>query len=324
MIRTARFLWITVAALSAAVASALPVRAQDGNVLLPVSEIERRMRAEPFTIVDMRGSRFEDDRTQRVLLGFPDSTLMLVKWAKAPRRGGFTFNNEPRYEAAAYEFQKLFLDERDYVVPPTIIRAVPIAFYRTLQKDVSPTFGNANDVIVVLQYWLSQVSGRNVHDPKRFDTDTLYAKHLANTNVFSYLVRHSDSNAGNFLVSTDSANPRVFAVDNGVAFGYASSDRGTEWRDLRVNRVPRATIERLRKITREDLRKTLGVVAQFKLQDDRSLVAVPATDNISPGLGVRNANGIVQFGLIEREINEIDRRIRWLVERVDNGKLQTF
>ena len=320
MIRTARVFWLSVLALTLA----LPARAQDGNVLLPVSEIEKRLREQPFDIFDMRGSRFEDDRTQRVLLGFPDSVLLLVKWAKAPRRGGFTFNNEPRYEAAAYEFQKLFLDERDYVVPPTFIRAVALDFYRKLQPDVAPTFGNASSIIVVLQYWLSQVTGKNVHDDKRFEEDPRYAKYLANTNVFSYLVRHSDSNSGNFLVSTDSANPRVFAVDNGVAFGFASSDRGTDWRELRVKRVPKATIDRLRAVTKEDLKTALGVVAQFQIQADKSLVEVPRTKNISPGLGVRNKDNVVQFGLTEREISDIDRRIRWLIERVDNGKLQTF
>src|SRR5687768_12661668 len=102
MIRTARVFCLFLLALTLAV----PARAQDGNVLLPISTIEKLLRNDSINIFDMRGSRFEDDRTQRVLLGFPDSTLLLVKWAKAPRRGGFTFNNEPRYEAAAYEFQK--------------------------------------------------------------------------------------------------------------------------------------------------------------------------------------------------------------------------
>jgi hypothetical protein len=300
-----------------------PLQAQDSNISFPVAEIEMRLRTQPFTIFDMRGSRFEDDRTQRVAMTFPDSQSMLVKWAKAPNRGGFTFNNEPRYEIAAYEFQKLYLDEREYVVPPTVLRAVDLEYYRTLQPSAGATFGNTSSVVVVLQYWLSQVSSRDVHNEKRFETDSLYARHFANLNIFSYLVRHSDSNAGNVLISMDSTNPRVFAVDNGVAFGYESSDRGTAWRELLVKRVPKSTIERLRGITLEDLRNALGTVGQFEIRDGR-LVAVPPTANIAPSLGVRNRNNVVQFGLTDREIRQMHDRIRRLISRVDDGKLQTF
>jgi hypothetical protein len=300
-----------------------PLHAQDSNILSPIAEIEQRLRAHTFTILDMRGSRFEDDRTQRVALTFADSQVMLAKWAKSPARGGLTFNNEPRYEVAAYEFQKLYLDERDYVVPPTVLRAFDLEYYRTLQPSVNATFSNTSSVVVVLQYWLSQVTGRDVHDPKRFEADPIYARHFANLNIFSYLVRHSDSNAGNVLISTDSTNPRLFAVDNGVAFGYQASDRGTAWRELLVPRVPKSTIDRLRNITLDDLNKALGTVAQFEIKD-RRMVPVPPTANMGPTSGVRNRDNIVQFGLTEREIKEMHQRLRRLVGRVDDGKLQTF
>ena len=300
-----------------------PLHAQDSNILFPVAQIEMRLRSQPFTIFDMRGSRFEEDRTQRVAMTFPDSQALLVKWAKAPSRGRLTFNNEPRYEVAAYEFQKLFLDEREYVVPPTVMRAVDLTYYKTLQPSVSSTFANTNSVVVVLQYWLSLVTNDDVHNPKRLETDSLYARHFANLNIFSYLVRHSDSNSGNVLISTDSTNPRVFAVDNGVAFGYQSSDRGTAWRELLVKRVPRNTVERLRKITLDDLRNTLGTVSQFEIRDS-VLVAVPPSANIAPGNGVRNRDNVIQYGLTDREIQQMHQRIRNLIERVDNGKLQTF
>lgn len=296
--------------------------AQDSNFTLPIPAIEAALRASEFRIKDMRGSRWEDDRTQRVMLEFADTTVMLVKWAKAAPNGE-AFNNQPRYEAAAYEFQKLFLDEKDYIVPPTVIRSVPLDFYRTIQPNVGPTFGKTSSVIVVLQYWLYQVVGLPTDARDRFDEDARYAYHLANTNVFSYLVRHSDSNTGNFLLSSDSTNPRVFAVDNGVAFGYNASDRGTAWRDLRVKRVPARTIERLRKVTLDDLRKTLSVVAEFEIRDG-VLVAVQPGPGISSSRGVRKNATRVQFGLTEHEIQEIEKRIFRLLERVDDGKLQTF
>ncbi|MGQ0561788.1 MAG: hypothetical protein ACT443_07945 [Gemmatimonadota bacterium] len=318
MIRHAHRALLTVALLG--LGTALP--AQDGNIMLPISAIEAHLRADSFELVDMRGSRFETDRTQRVLLRFNDSTLLLVKWAKAAP-GAATFNNEPRYELAAYALQKLFLDEPDYVVPPTIVRPIPLDFYRTLRSDVSATFDNTASVLVVLQYWLAQVTGQDVHDPKRFERDQRYAYHLANTNLFSYLVRHSDSNFGNFLVSTDATNPRVFAVDNGVAFSSIESDRGKDWRQLRVKRFPARSIERLRRITTEDLQNALGVVAQFEIRGTE-LVAVAPTENLDPRRGVRKADNLVQLGLTAHEIDAVASRIRWLLKKVDDGSLETF
>lgn len=308
--------------LSAVSLTAAPLRAQDGNILFPVATIEMLLRNEPFEIIDRRGSRFETDRTQRVALSFNDSTVMLVKWAKAAP-GASTFNNEPRYELAAYELQKLFLTEPEYVVPPTVARVFPLAYYRTLDSNIRATFDNTTSVLVVLQYWLAQVTGKDVHNEKRFDTDEKYARHLANTNLFSYLVRHSDSNFGNFLISTDSTNPRVFAVDNGVAFSSLESDRGKEWQHLRVKRLPAGTIERLRKITRQDLDNALGVIAQFEIQG-KELIPVPATANINPGRGVRKQDNLVQLGLTNREINELEDRINWVLKKVDDGSFKTF
>lgn len=318
MTPTTRLAW----SLTTSLLLTVPAAAQDSNFNMPMPAIESRLRAVDFTIKDMRGSRWEDDRTQRVMLEFADSNVMLVKWAKASR-GGEAFNNQPRYEAAAYEFQKLFLDERDYVVPPTVIRSVPLDFYRSFQKHADATFGKTSSVVVVLQYWLYQVIGLPTNDQDRFDQDAKYAYHLANTNVFSYLVRHSDSNAGNFLISSDTANPRVFAVDNGVAFGYDASDRGTAWRDLRVKRVPAKTIERLRRLTLDDLRKALSVVAEFEIRDG-ALVPVLPGPSLSSTRGVRKTGTRVQFGLTEYEIQEIEKRIYRLLKRVDDGKLQTF
>ncbi len=298
------------------------VSAQSPNILLPVPEIEARMRSSDFEILNIRGSRAEQDRTQRVTMGFPDSVAIVVKWARAAFRGE-TFNNQPRYEAAAYEIQKLFLDEADFVVPPTIIRTVPLSFYRTLQKDVEPTFSQASSVVVVLQYWLSQVQPHAQLDNDRFESDSLYARTAANTNVLTYLIKHSDSNAGNFLISTVPNEPRIFAVDNGVAFGREVSDRGTLWRDLRVKRIPAQAVERLRKVTRADLDKTLGVIAQFEVKNGE-LVAVPAGENLNSSRGVRTTRDVVQFGLTRTEIDEVEARIERLLKRVDEGKLPTF
>ena len=308
---------------SAAVFSAA-LGAQDANVYVAVPKIEKRLTEEPFVILSAADTRFLGDRTQRVTLNYPDSDggPMMVKWAQAPRNGA-AFNNEPRYEIAAYLLQKLFLDEADYVVPPTLGRAVPLDWLKQYDPEAQATFGGINSTVLVVQYWLQRVSPDNFYDKNRFDADTVYARHFGDFNLVTYLIRHMDVNQGNYLISADPASLRVFSVDNGVAFRSEPSDRGYEWRDLRVNRLPRATVEKLRTITEEDLRRVLGVVLQFEVRDNQ-LVPVAPTENLSTGRGVRRNDNIVQFGLTNAEIGDVWDRLKNVLSRVDSGRITVF
>ena len=179
----------------------------------PVPVIERRMRDDPLVVDSLRGSRMQVDRTQRVYLNYGEEGSMQVKWAKAPRDGG-EFNNEPRYEIAAYELQKLFLDEADYVVPPTVGRAVPLDWFQQYDASASATFRGINSVVLAVQYWMTVPLSPNFWQEGLFQVDSLYARHLADFNILTYLMRHSDTNSGNYLVVVDAKNPRVFTVDN--------------------------------------------------------------------------------------------------------------
>jgi hypothetical protein len=314
-------LWCGVCALALPLPA--PAAAQDANFLLPIPEIEERLRSSDFRIIDWRGARAQGDRTQRAVLGFDDdSTVLVVQWANAAP-GGSEFNNEPRYEAAAYEIQKLFLDPAEYVVPPTAIRAFSHNYVTANFATVRPTFREAQSVVVVLQYWLSQVTPDNYWDRRRADSDSVYARHIGNFNILTYLIRHNDANIGNFVISQYDENPRVFAVDNGVAFAAPESDRGYEWRMLQVRRLPEHTVERLRGITRADLDAALGVIAEFEVRDGL-LVAVPPGENLSRNSGVRRRDGRIQFGLTAREIGAIESRLRSLLNQVDRGRIQTF
>lgn len=307
---------------SALLAAALPAAGQS-NILLPVDSLERLLGGAEFQVVAKRDTRFEGDRTQRVDLAFGDGSAVRVKWARSAPSGG-TFNNQPRYELAAYQFQKLFLDEPDYVVPPTIARVVPLTRYRAeFDPQADATFHGAASVLVILQYWLSEVSNANVFDQNRLLADTAYERHFANLNLLTHLIRHSDSNTGNVLISTIPDQPRLFSVDNGVAFGFEGSDRGHAWRELRVRRVPRATVDRLRAIKRAQLDRALAVVAQFEVRDG-ALHAVPVTDRFRDPRGVRRQGSVYQLGLTGNEIGGIEKRIAALLARVDSGRLETF
>ncbi len=299
------------------------VSAQDPNIPLSVDSLEYLLGRAPFALPDtLVGTRFAEDRTQRVPLFFDDGTAVLVKWARAPKGGG-EFNNNPRYEIAAYELQKLFLDKADYVVPPTLPRMMPIAWYRTVAKKVVPTFRAGQSVLVVLQFFLYSVTADDVFDEERFDADSVYARHWADANLLTYLIDQMDQNKGNLLISTDAENPRVFSVDNGVAFRSRASDRGTRWSRLQVERFPHRTVDRLRALTEDDLQRALGVLAQFELQGDQ-LVPVGRSENWDPGKGVRSREGGVQLGLTEREISDVWRRVEDFRKRVDQGRLKVF
>ncbi|NIP58696.1 MAG: hypothetical protein GWO17_12065, partial [Gemmatimonadetes bacterium] len=85
-------------------------------------------------------------------------------------------------------------------------------------------------------------------------------------------------------------------------FGSIEGDRGDYWRRLRVDRIPRKTADRLGRITREDLDRALGVVAEFEVRQGR-LVRVEPGENLRPDRGIREEDGVVQLGLASREIS---------------------
>lgn len=293
-------------------------------MLTPPAEVEERLARHDFEIVGGQGSRFEGDRTKRKHLEFPNHEPMLVKWAEAPV-GGEAFNNNPRYEVAAYELQKLYLDPADYVVPPTVVRWMPLGWYRAeVDPRARETVRGAGAVLVVLQYWLWNVTTEDVWDRERFEADTAYARSFGRTNLLTYLIRHMDANHGNFLRSEDAARPRIFSVDNGVAFRSERSDRGDWWRRLRVDRLPREAVDRLSALGRDELRRRLGVLAQFERRLGDVWIPTVPTENLNPRSGIRLEGDVLQIGLTESELSDVWKRMERLKEDVDQGKIRLF
>ena len=97
--------------------------AQNLNVQLPVPTLERQLSVEHFEIVSAEISRpkAKGDITLKAEVAFAGAAPYRVKLRKA-EPGAEDFNNRPRYDLAAYELQKLFLDPAEYVVPPTSLR----------------------------------------------------------------------------------------------------------------------------------------------------------------------------------------------------------
>jgi hypothetical protein len=300
--------------------------ATDTNFIFPVDYIEQRLRAPLGEILGMERTRvLAEDRSRRVtLVGADGEAPMEAHW-KPVASPGSGFNNEPRYELAAYHLQKMFLDEPDYVVAPAVLRAMPIEEYRQYSPARGPTIRGASSVLFLLSYWIQNLTVDTVDPlvPELFERDTTYARHFANANLLTHLIDHKDGNHGNVVVSMDAMNRRVFALDNDVAFRSQPSDRGDRWRRLHVNRLPESSVERLRAITREDLERELAVVAEFAIVDGQ-LEPVEPGPNLGDGRGVRIRDGRVQFGLTRGEIGDLERRIANLLRDVDRGRLTVF
>jgi hypothetical protein len=164
---------------------------------------------------------------------------------------------------------------------------------------------------------------RDLDKQDRIQGNEPYERHVGNFNLLTYLIRHSDSNKGNFLLSTDPANPRVFSVDNGVAFSNEESDRGYYWRDLRLDRYPAKAIDRLREYTLEDLYRELGVLAQFEIRG-AAFVETEPTENLDPGRRVRHTADTIQIGLSDSEIRNVHERLERLIGWIDGGRYRVF
>jgi hypothetical protein len=305
--------------------------AQDRNITLPVTELERMLQSDPMHIVKAEISRpkAKGDITLKADVAFAGRPPMRVKVRKA-EPGADTFNNVPRYDLAAYELQKLLMDEAGYVVPPTALRMVPLAELREVTSTVDPapvfksTFKGADEVLCVVQYWLQDVKVPvDVLDPSRLEADAVYARHIGELNAFTYLIEHGDSNLGNFIMSAAPEGARVFSVDNGIAFASEASDRGEAWKSMRVKRLPAGTVDRLRELSDAELTSRLGVLAQWELRDGH-YVAVPPTENLSANSGVRRKGATVQMGLTRNEIAGVWDRTRRLLKMIDAGDISTW
>jgi hypothetical protein len=312
------------AAIAAALLSLAPPvldAAPGESIALPVATIEARLRG-PIEIIEVAQARpkIEGDRSARVVLaGFDGEPDMIAHW-KPVAPPGKGFNNEPRYVLAAYRLQSLFLDECEYVVPPVALRALSVEEYERLRGAAPATLRDTSSVLFLLSYWLADVTNRDPWDRARFDADPRYAHHWGNVNILTHLIEHKDANLGNLLISVNPESPRVFSIDNDVAFNSDASDRGDQWRHLQVDRLPQRTIERLRALTRETLDTELGVLAEFQVANG-ILVPVEPGKNLGPRTGLRSKGDRVQLGLSSAEIAPIMRRIDRLLTRVDRGEL---
>lgn len=250
-----------------------------------------------------------------------------IKWKFKKNVPGWvdSFNTSPRKEIAAYEVQKFFLDPEDYVVPTPLPICIPRERFEKVAGYAAPTLEKTDCILGLASIWLENVTiPDTLYDESRFLKDPTYAYYMSNFNILTYLIQHRDGRVGQFLVSKDDNRRQVFSIDNGISFGFWPYNFFIEqWQNMYVPALRQDSIERLRKIQRHDL-DFLGVIYQFKLDENLILQPVAVGENLDPSKGAKYKDGTLQYGLSKSEIDNLWDRIQALIAEVDAGNIQVF
>ncbi len=289
-----------------------------------------------FEIVTDKRTAYGTSGARSVELKFPNAPgerkVIRFKWKDMPRKATTDAtaleaqNDSPRRQIAAYQIQKFFLDPEDYVVPPAFAYCVSLALHDERRAGTSrPTLPDSNCVLGLVQVWLLDVGfDDSLYEETRFVSDPTYAYYLANFNLYTYLIDFGDPKRSNFLVSKDPDRRQIFAPDNDISFGELLRLPLVDgWNVIFVPALRRDSIERLRKLRREDLDQ-LGVVAQLEKDASGTYRSVPPGENLYPNEGVRVAGDTVQLGLARFEIEAVWKRMQTLLARVDSGEIPLF
>ena len=282
--------------------------ASAGSFPLAPSEAERRLAHQPFEILEAKRTASGVAGAQKWTVKFPDGLVMKLKWKAAPHFTADSWNNSPRREIAPYEIQKWFLDEKDYVVPTSEVRCIPIELYRKeVDASAEPTIRGTKCVFGVLSMWLQDVEEPpEIWHPEMFDQKNYYSYSIAAVDVLTLLIGHQDGRPANFLWSTD------------------GDHHGLPEEMYRcVDDLPRDIVRRLGAVKPEQI-DALGVLRQLELDANGVLQLTAPTKNLDPDEGTRIGRKIFQIGLRSSELGEIRDRIAYLQRETESGNLPLF
>lgn len=250
-----------------------------------------------------------------------------LKWKPVRDASADSFNNTPRKEIAAFLVQKWFLDPEDWVVPPVRLACLEGEQVRAFDEDAEAQVPGTGCVLGAVTLWLQNLTVPDeLYDEARFYDDPVYAWHMADFNLFTYVVQHRDGAANNVPTSDDESNRRIYAIDNGMSFGGRIHNYFVRnWDSIEVPALRAESVERLRAVTRADIDE-LAVVAMMAREGDR-LVNVDPRPEEEAGVGEEPGHveePVLTLGLTEEERSAIEERIARLLERVDAGEVAVF
>ncbi len=306
------------------------VKGQFPNWQLPPHELETTIyqRALAGKIHAEKVKRTAQGTTGALYLVTEDEVTgkeMKWKFKKMVRGWLDSFNTSFRKELAAYEVQKFFLDPEDYVVPTALPICVLRERYLKIFGYAAPSLEGTDCVMGLASTWLVNVTiPDTLYDESRFQEDSTYAYYMSNFNILTYLIQHRDARVGQFLVSKDGKRRQLFSVDNGISFGFWPYNFFIrQWDKIHLPALRKDSIDRLRKIKRQDLNH-LEVIAQMEKDENGILQPVPPGENMNPKNGATYIDGTLQFGLTTSNIDDLWERIQSLIAEVDSGNIQVF
>lgn len=296
-----------------------------GNFAVPPAEAERRLGHDPFEIIEAERTASGVAGAQKWKIRFPDGKVLKVKWKAAPDYRGDGWNNSPRREIAPYEIQKWFLEPKDYIVPTSEVRCIPLEVYRAkIDAKARPTIRGTHCVFGVLSLWLQDVEEpAKIWHPELFEEGGYYAYSIAAVDVLTLLIGHQDGRPANFLWST-TPDRHVYSIDNGISFhAFPFNFLVRNWNDIRVPALPRSIVQRIDRVGPEQI-SALAVLRHLEPDADGVLRLRAAEGNLDPERGSRVGDGALQIGLRSSELREIEDRIGFLLKQVESGEIPLF
>jgi hypothetical protein len=292
------------------------VHAEDPDFLA----IEQILAYSDFRLEDAHGVRFEEDRNKRAWFVTPTGDRIEVK-VQIMNTTRESFNEVPRYELVTYQFQKLFLQPQEFVVPPSVIRSQPVDVARTWDPEASEVRKGTGAALMMIQAWVPGAESLSTDiDTDRLATDPAFARVWGNFNTLTYLIRHVDSNSGNVVIVDDDVKPRIYSVDNDVAYVSDEGNVGSVWRKLWTDRLSADLIKSLLSLEKSDLQEALGSIAEFNLVEG-VYQPVPPGKPTSRRYGMRHKGEFLQMGLSTREIFEMHKRLKKLQGDIRKDKI---
>lgn len=260
--------------------------------------------------------------------------VLRAKW-RAESTGDLL--NEPRKELAAYAVQKLFLDETEYIIPPTAAHCFPVAEYRRFDAKAKPTFPGADCVFGYASYWLEGVqtvsaarkSGQlakgkeGIWDAQRFERDPEYRESVEDSNLLTYLINHGDAHGEQFVLQRFPHGLRAYVVDNSIAFRSIKNPMlllRQDWSDIQVPALSRSAIARLQGLTAADFAR-LGNISELELHDGTLVNVRPSSPLASDGTTMTWTGSRLRIGLTKGEIELVEAQAKDLLGRPDLDRL---
>jgi hypothetical protein len=275
-------------------------------------------------------------------LALPDAKARAVFRAKWRPYSVTSTVSEPRNELAAYAIQKLFLDAKDFVVPPVAGHCFPLEVYRRFEPDVQPSFPGLRCVFGFLSYWREDLvsldaaedegwfdSDRGPFDERLFRHDPAYRRSIGELNLLTYFIDHDDGHSDQFMLSRQNGHASVVVVDNSMCLlspWNDKLDRDEDWSRFQVPALPRRALERLIDLT-DDAIAGLKTIEQYESRDGllipTSISDVPSHGDSSAGVRWATRNRL-EVGLTDREIALLRLRRDWLRHRAQRREYRLF